>query len=187
MRTDLLTRGFKKNDNPKQKRMKRFFRYMNWLFGGTNGLTLLGGSFILQTLVYNFMYSGQAWMKDLWFVLIYVLTTVLLDKFKDLNSIMYAAFLISGVRLFYNTGILLRMWEYDAGQSNYYVLSAVVLIFLVTDENKFSKWLKLLLFSAYRWLKKSFYSVRFFFRSVLRRRLPVWRGWMERVKSFFMC
>ncbi|MCR9066506.1 MAG: hypothetical protein NXI00_21210 [Cytophagales bacterium] len=130
---------------------------MKKLFSGTNLVTIIGGLYILQTLLYNFMYTGQPFFKDLWFVLNYVFLTFFIYHFRTINSVIYAAYLVSFVKLGYNFGIMVRFWKYNEAVGNYGVLSLVVLIYLFTDENTLSKWLRLRTLSLLDYLRRLFF------------------------------
>lgn len=154
----------KKNDNLKNRSMNALIKYIKRLFSGANSMTILSGFFILQTLVYNFMYDGQAWLKDFWFVQNYMVIAALWWNFKGINWLVNASFLVALVKLAYNAGIMFKWCPYDLDNSNYYVLAIVVLILLITEENKLSRWLKLRFLSLLGFAKKSYFLRRFFYK-----------------------
>jgi hypothetical protein len=121
-----------------------------------NIATFAGALFIFNSLLFNFCYNGQEWLKDLWYVSFYLVVCLLLFSYKDLNEIMNAAFWVAIVRTGYNLGIFIKLIEYNTSKSNDGLICLIVLILIYFDSKRIRRWVRLRLLSLSHGLKTLF-------------------------------
>ena len=89
--------------------------------------------FILNALIFNLVYQGQAWLNDLWYVTIYISVALFIGP-KNNSNILKMAFYLAILRAVYNIGILVGLYKYDLDEKGFGILTGITLIFIITEK-----------------------------------------------------